>query len=133
MTYSKVYDHDNESMRQDSIQKLQELFPHGATAYTVVRHVTRGNGSRSISVLAITDPATDYRGEARIIDVSHHVARVLGWSLDRDNGGVRVRGCGMDMAFHMVYSMSRIIHADTGYTRRDGGTDAGYAVSKQDL
>lgn len=133
MTYSKVYDHDNEDMRAESIEKLRELFPHGSTAYTVIRHVTRGNGSRSISVLAITDPATDYRGEARIIDVSHHVARVTGRRLDNTHGGVQVDGCGMDMCFALVYGMSRIIHDGTGYVRRDGGTDAGYAVSKQDI
>ena len=126
MTYGKVYEPNNAEYRNEAIERLRTMFPHGSTATTVVRHVTRSGMSRSISVLT-----TDSDGEIR--DVSYDVARVLGWSMDRDNGGVRVQGCGMDMAFHMVYSMSRIIHADTGYTRRDGGTDAGYAVGKQDL
>lgn len=126
MTYGKVYDHQSKELRAEAIERLRKMFPHDSVATTVVRHVTRSGMSRSISVLTV-----DADGEIR--DVSYDVARVLGWSLDRDNGGVQVQGCGMDMAFHMVYSMSRIIHADTGYTRRDGGRDAGYAVSKRSI
>lgn len=126
MTYGKVYEPNNSIYREEAVDRLRALFPHDSVAHTVIRHVTRSGMSRSISVLAV-----DSDGE--IHDVSHDVARVLGWSLDRDNGGVRVQGCGMDMAFHLVYSMSRVIHADTGYTRRDGGRDAGYAVGNRSI
>lgn len=124
MTYGKVYEPNNAEYRNEAIERLRAMFPHGSTATTVVRHVTRSGMSRSISVLT-----ADSDGEIR--DVSYDVARVLDWSMDRDNGGVRVQGCGMDMAFHLVYTMSRAIHADTGYIRPGGGLDAGYAVSNR--
>lgn len=128
MTYSKVYEPNNPKYREQAIGRLRTMFPHDSVATTVVRHVTRSGMSRSISVLT-----TDSDGEIR--DVSYDVARVLGWSLDHDNGGVRVQGCGMDMAFHMIYSMSRIIHAHTGFVNRygDADSDTGYAVSNRSV
>lgn len=117
MTYGKVYDHKNADYRAEAFVRLREVFPVGSTATTIVRHVSRSGMTRTISVLAI-----DKRGEIR--DVSSDVARVLDWSVDRDRGGVRVDGCGMDMCFHLVYSMSRAIHAGLD-------SDAGYAVSNR--
>ena len=42
-------------------------------------------------------------------DMSWAVARLLGWSFDRRNDGVKVNGCGMDMGFHLVYSLSYVL------------------------
>lgn len=102
--------------------RLREMFPVGSTARTKVLHVSRSGMSRTVAVVGV-DPKT---GEAE--DVSYLVAAVTGMSFDRNHGGVKVGGVGMDMAFHVVYSMSRTLYPDghrcTGHdrteTRRNG-------------
>lgn len=39
-------------------------------------------------------------------------ADLLGWGWDRRRQGVRVSGCGMDMGFHLVYTLSRVLFPD---------------------
>jgi hypothetical protein len=74
-------------------------------------HVSQSGMTRDIRVL--------HNGPDGIDDVSWAVARAIGWPMR--NGGVRVDGVGMDMAFHVVYTMAQTIHGD------------GYAVSKYTL
>jgi hypothetical protein len=90
--------------REDAKTHLRELFPPGSFVSTVTRHVSRSGMQRTISVLATKD------GEIR--DVSWAVARALDWRFDRDRGGVKVNGCGMDMGFHLVHSLSYSIYGE---------------------
>lgn len=99
--------------RDKAIETLREIFPVGSTATTIVRHVSSSGMSRAIQVLAVQD------GEIR--DVDYLVRRVLGWPLHRSDAGVVVKGAGMDMAFHLVYSLSSALHGD------------GYAISKRSV
>ena len=130
---SSVYMPDDADMRQDSVDYLRSIFPPGAEVRTIVTHVSRSGMLRSIRVLAIrkgtgSDPD-------RIVDVTRDVARVVGWRLHRD-GGIVVHGCGMDMCFHVVYTLSRIIYADHPFTERETsmyGTDAGYLLTSRPL
>lgn len=45
---------------------------------------------------------------------SYRAAKVLGWpySEKHGRGAIRVSGCGMDMCFHTVSTLSEIIHGD---------------------
>lgn len=74
--------------------------------YGLVRHVSN-TGMREISLFCV-----DADGEMR--DITYHASCLTGWSIGR-NRGVRVRGGGMDMIFHLV---DCVLHA----TERDGGT-----------
>lgn len=105
---------EKKAAQQQAAEYLRTLFPPGATVATVLLHASRSGMSRSIGVLAVKD------GEIR--DVSWAVARVLDWRFDRDRGGVKVRGCGMDMGFHLVYELSATLYPRTA----DG--DGGYAL-----
>lgn len=89
---------------QQAAEHLRALFPPGSTVYTVLRHVSRSGMSRSISVL--------HQDADGISDVSYLVARVLGDKLDRERGGVKVRGCGMDMGRSLVYNLSATLHPE---------------------
>lgn len=107
----------------EAIQYLRELFPPGSTASTVLRHVTRSGMGRTISVLA-----ADADG---IHDVSWAVARAAGFPFDRDRGGVKVGGCGMDMGFHLVYAMSRVLYPD-GHSCTGQGADFRHSCPSND-
>lgn len=77
-----------------------------------------------------------YQGEqtvGRPFYLGRLAATALGWTYDDKNEGVKVNGCGMDMAFHTVYSLSSVLFRDLpGEAYRDR-TDAGYWLSKESL
>ena len=50
-----------------------------------------------------------------IRDVSRLVARAAGFRWDEKREALAVGGCGMDMGFHVVYSLARAL-----YHKRDG-------------
>lgn len=92
----------------ETVNELRTLFPVGSTAYTTVVKVSRSGLTRTIRVFAMTKDRTTGLPTAR--DVSGMVAEVLGWPLDTYDWGVKVDGCGMNMAFHLVYCLSRVLY-----------------------
>lgn len=87
--------------KAEAIETLQKLLPPGSTVYTILRHVSRSGMQRDIDL---------YRFEGgEKIYLSYYVANALGYS--RANGGaLKVPGCGMDMGFHLVNSLSYALH-----------------------
>jgi hypothetical protein len=77
---------------------------HTGTLYTILRHRSRSGMARVISVVVIRNGTP--------LDISHHVARVCGFGFDRDRFGVKVRGCGMDMGFHVVDTLFHAMFGD---------------------
>lgn len=73
------------------------------TVYVSLAHVSASGMTRSIKVFVVNDN--------KLFNVSWHVARALGWRFDDNRAAVVVRGCGMDMGFHLVdqlaYTMQR--------------------------
>ena len=48
--------------------------------------------------------------DKRLVNVSYQIAQALEWGhADGFDGGVKVGGCGMDMVFHTVYTLSRVM------------------------
>ena len=84
----------------EACAELRRLFPIGSTVYCVLRSVARSGMSREISFFT--------SDEVRCVDW------LICRALDRRIGksGVKVSGCGMDMGFHVVYNMSRVIYSD---------------------
>lgn len=87
--------------KAEAIAKLREILKPGDTVYTILRHVSRSGMTRSISCVV--------RGAEGPYDIDWLVRRALGLPFDRNRGGVKVGGCGMDMGFHLVYSLSRVL------------------------
>lgn len=83
--------------KQEGIEHLKGLVKPGDTIYTILRHVARSGMSRSIS------PMVGFH------DVSYAVAPLIGASIDQRHYGVKVRGCGTDMGFEVVYLMGRVL------------------------
>jgi hypothetical protein len=104
------------AQEQESLDVLRETFPVGSTAYTILRHVARSGMTRWISVM---------QGNRNL---SWHVANVIGEKVQERTGTfcLKVGGCGMDMGFHLVYSMSRSLypggHGCTGHDRTEGNS-----------
>ena len=125
-------------MKKSDIEKmhaaraeLARMLRPGDTVYTRLEHVSRSGMTRRISVMVMRENEPQ--------NITYTVAHALGDgpSFDRSrHDGLRVNGCGMDMGFHLVYSLGRVLFPDgfpvTG-VGRNGDTpghdrDGGYAL-----
>ena len=107
----------------------------GKTVYTILRRRSSSGMSRHISLVIIDK---DYNGKPVIFDLTWWAAQAMDYRLDRDTGGIVVSGCGMDMGFHLVYSLGRKLFPKgfklpKGQPGRNGDTsgrdnDGGYAL-----
>jgi hypothetical protein len=83
------------------------------TAYTILKSVSASGMSRTMKVVTYH--------EGQVLDITWWVAK-LGVGTLADKYGqriIRVGGCGMDMGFHVVYSLSLALYGsanDGGYT-----------------
>lgn len=91
---------------EEAKEYLKALLPPGSEVLTLVRSVSRSGMSRVIDFFVI-DPA-----DHGLKWISSYVAKVLGHNLSRGDQGIRIHGCGMDMCFHSVYSLSRALYPD---------------------
>src|SRR5690242_20520391 len=89
------------SEKEESIARLREILPPGSTVRCILRHVSRSGMQREISLFALSPD--DIR------DVTHLVAEVLGDRVGKRQGIV-VKGCGMDMGFHLVSTLSYYLY-----------------------
>lgn len=119
--------------REIVIEELRRVIKPGDTIYTIVRHVSRSGMSRVIDVYRIVD--------SEPVRFSWSAAKALDWTYDKRHEGIRVGGCGMDMCFHTVYSLSRVLFPK-GFkvdgVGRNGDTsghdnDGGYALKYRPL
>lgn len=91
--------------RTEAIEALRGLLPHGARIGVVVTRVARSGMSRRMKlVIAQSDPEWPLRS------ITALVARALEYRYDDRAGEMLVGGCGMDMGFHVVNSLSYVIH-----------------------
>ena len=89
-----------------SKEMLLTNFPKGSEVHLIVRQVSRSGMYRHISVHGIK--------KKNIYSYSFHVANVLGWTYKNKTNAVGVGGCGMDMGFHLVYTLASVLYND-GY------------------
>jgi len=86
--------------QQEAVAKLQAMLKPGQTVYTGLNHVSTSGMQRAISL---------YIGEAgKIVRLDYWAARAMGYSFHK-KGGLKVGGCGMDMGFHLVYSLGQTL------------------------
>ena len=93
-----------------SKEMLLTNFPKGSEVHLIVRQVSRSGMYRHISVHGIKDNNVSY--------YSYHVAKVLNWAYKDKTNAVGVGGCGMDMGFHMVYTLASVLYGD-GYALKE--------------
>lgn len=112
--------------------RLRTMLPPGSKVYTTLKHRSRSGMMRHISCHVVEN------GEIK--DITWMVANVLEMK-QADNGGIKVGGCGMDMGFHLVYSLGRKLYPDgfklaANQYGRNGNTsgfdnDGGYSLKQE--
>ena len=96
---------------------LTHYLKEGQTVYTSVKSVSSSGMSRTMSLYVVDGD--------RIQNITYYAAQALDWPLVEKNGSrvLRVGGCGMDMGFHTVYTLARVlfsgsVEGDAGYSLR---------------
>jgi len=92
--------------REEAIEKLKEAIKPGDLLYTQLEHVTKSGMTRFIRVRKIEH---NYP-----YNYTYLVAKALDWTYSDKYEAVKVGGCGMDMGFHLIYSLSSVLY-DDGY------------------
>ena len=96
----------------EAIRRLRGWIKPGDLVYTVLRRRSSSGMTRHISVLGIWDKSEE---GSRISDFTWNAAKALGCRMDRDTGGLVVGGCRMDMGYHLVYNLGRVLYQDIGF------------------
>ncbi len=92
--------------REKALTRLREELTPGDTLYTVLRHVSSSGMTRWIDVYKMTEDGPEY--------LSWWAAKVVDSPVNGTHEGIKRGGCGMDMGFDLVYSLSRSLFPD-GY------------------
>ena len=95
--------------QEEAIKELKEIIKPNDTLWTQLHHVSKSGMTRYIGVRLLKE---DYP-----YDYTYLVSKALGWKTsDKYNGikGVKIGGCGMDMGFHLINSLSYALYND-GY------------------
>ena len=142
--------------KTEAISKLRSMLKPKDNVYTIISHVSRSGMQRSVRVLLPVresvnvypvnegtgrrdyDAAPKVKHRTTVQDVSWLVAYALGMKFDRENGGVKIGGCGMDMAFSIVYDLGQTLWPKgtrRPHSTRNGSPDkhGGYALNKVSL
>lgn len=121
--------------QQEAREFLLKILKPGTKIYTITRHVSRSGMMRRISAFIVKD------GE--IQDLDWLIARTGLFNRHPTDEGLVIGGCGMDMHFHLVYELGRVLFPKgfklvKGMYGRNGDksgyeTDGGYAFKKESL
>lgn len=119
----------SKALTAEWLEELRKDLKPGDTLHTIVRKVAPSGMSRHIDVYRFTVE------DGRVVKhwLSPRIAAVCGFTFDEKMECLRVPGCGMDMCFHVVYTLGRVIFPD-GY-RSDTGMlkDGGFALRQERL
>lgn len=107
-----------EMKRAEAILHLRTILPRGSTVYTILRSVSRSGMTRGIDCYMLS--IENVGGQQ--VAVPNWITSYVGHAIDspqpenywRKSLGLKVGGCGMDMGFHVVNSLSYALY-DDGY------------------
>ena len=88
--------------RQEAIETLREICPRGSVVYCVLRHCVRSGMMRVVDLFV-----KDEHGMRRI---STFAARATGLRYNERHEGLQIDGCGTDVGFEAVYSLSYALY-----------------------
>ncbi len=95
--------------KQEWIEKLKAELPKGSKVYTVLRHCAPSGMSRRIDVYHFTCEGAEIHKSW----LSFWVSKATGFSFNQKHECLNVSGCGMDMGFHVVETLSRVLYGES--------------------
>jgi hypothetical protein len=96
----------------DAFDRLREIFPKGSTVYTILSSVSASGMTRWINVYGVRQNRPVYAAGLMAVAWPDHWKRGKWGSGNVDS--LKVEGAGMDMGFHVAYSLAQSLYGD-GY------------------
>ena len=109
MTKKEKLAHNKKSM----VQYLNLENNEQKEIYAIIRHVAKSGELRYISFKCNRHYKS--MNETYLEDITHSIGEILGLSYSEKHRALKVRGCGMDMAFHTIYNLSAELYDEDGY------------------
>lgn len=100
---------EKEIDRQQAIDSLRRFIKPGARVYTALRFVSSTGMSRRIRTYVVTQKEGR---EPDIWDCTYFVSEACGFRFNRDKGDLVIGGAGMDMGYHVVYTLGQVLFRD---------------------
>ena len=99
---------------------LSDYLKDTKTVYTVLRGASSSGLTQYVSLMV---PGLNHEGKPELYNITWHASNVLGDKLHDKHGHrvIKLQGGGMDLGFHVVYSLSSVLYA--------GQDRAGYVLS----
>jgi hypothetical protein len=102
---------ENEQQKKEASDFILKVFAsqERPTVWTILKHVSSSGMSRDLKCVTYYD--------GRLIDITWYVDKVSGVATLKERNGqrvLRVNGAGMDMGFHVVYSLSYALYPQSG-------------------
>lgn len=121
--------------KQEAFAWFHKHLQPGDTIYTILEHRSSSGMTRDIRLVILK---TDDKGKPYALHPNHSASVLLDLPRSPKKEGIRVSGCGMDMGFHLVYSLaSRLWPNGTPepHGTRNGVPDSsgGYALNHRQL
>jgi hypothetical protein len=88
--------------------RLMDLLNDTGHVYTVLNHVSSSGMTRHISCYVAV--VIQHTKKPAIVNITWYISKMLDLKRSRNNGGLVVGGCGMDMGYHIVYSLSSALY-----------------------
>ncbi len=88
--------------RTDAADMLRNLCPENASIYAVRLHTAKSGATHDVTFFVVS--------EGRAVGIDWLICRILGLHISPVNSGVRIKGGGMDMAYHVIDSLSRALY-----------------------
>jgi len=113
----------------EAIRELKKFLKPNMTVYTILRHCSSSGMFRTIDLIVIQ------RGKYGLFlrNISYLASVALEWKLSKRHAGIELRGCDMDIGFHLVYSLGRALwphgtRKPHGMRNGEPDKDDGYAL-----
>jgi hypothetical protein len=98
--------------KNEAKETLLGWLNRGETVYTICDHVSQSGMMRHIRLVILKyDEETK---KTYTLHPNYSASKLLGWPMAKGKSAIKVGGCGMDMGFHTVYSLSHMLFGD-GY------------------
>ena len=99
-----------QQIKKEAIDYLKSIIKKDDVLYTQLNHVSQSGMMRHIKVRQLKNSTA--------LDWSRLISIALDWKEAKNRfggyNGIKVGGCGMDMGFHLVYTLSSVLF-DDGY------------------
>ncbi len=96
---------------QNAKDKLIGLLSETDTIYTILRSVSKSGLTRSIGFYIVDN-------NKNILNINYYISVIVGYKFNKAHDGLVVKGCGMDMGFHVVHTLLRELGISEKITHR---------------